>query len=67
MLNPMFSQTHGLDMAKMHQAAIRQEIAQGREARALRAQEASDRHFHLMYQVRHWLHRLAPRMARAML
>jgi hypothetical protein len=63
--------SQGYMMAQLHQQELRKEFARRsreRDAVEVLTQAAkAERRFHLMYKVRHWLHRLAPRMARAML
>lgn len=59
------------ELAKVEQQVLRHTLETERKQKALArmilAERAEQRRFLLMYQVRHWLHRLAPRMARAML
>jgi len=72
-MNTMFSYnlSQALDMAKLHQAAILREFQQSELVRDALAAQATDeqatRRFFRLYRLRHWLYRLAPRMARAML
>jgi hypothetical protein len=58
-----------LQMAQLHQAQIRREFQQIAESRhaASEAPETAQRRFRLMYRIRHWVYRLAPRMARTFL
>lgn len=58
-----------LQMAQLHQAQIRREFRQIAESRrtAGQAPETAKRRFRLMYRIRHWVWRLAPRMARTFL
>ena len=58
-------------LAQLQQEVLRRkldiEANQKQIAEAILMEQAQERRFHLMYRVRHWLHRLAPRMARAFL
>lgn len=67
----MYNVSQSLQMVQWHQQEMRKEftrIAAARDAQQAQAAERKAlRRFHLMYRVRYFLHRMAPRMARAML
>lgn len=67
----MYNVSQSLQMVQLHQQEMRKEftrIAVARNvAQAQEAERKALRRFQIMYRVRHWMHRMAPRMARAML
>lgn len=58
-----------LTLAQLRQAQIRTEFLQTRKeaqlAQTLLADELETRRFRRLYTIRHWMHRVAPRLARA--
>jgi hypothetical protein len=68
---PQYNESQAYMFAKLHQEMLQREFhlkARDREQlRTLMAERTAQRQFRLMYRVRHWLHRLAPGLARTML
>ena len=66
-----YNLSQGYQMAKMRQEMLLAEFQSRHEerllARTLLKERAEERRFRINYLMRHWLHRAAPRLARAML
>jgi len=66
-----YNDSQAYQMAQIHQKALLKEFSQPAELRdGLQARQEgaqAQRRFFRLYRLRHWLYRLAPRMARAFL